>query len=351
MEAAVLCQPALTMRLPQRRELRTTPRLSVVIVNYHQSRYTAELIEQIRASRGFHTGSVEVVVIDNHSPPCARLEKLARAEGVSLERWQRNRGFARAANEGCRLSQGDWLLLLNPDMTLERGFLDQVLDLSERCEEESNLGIVGLGLRNPGGTPQGSTGPFPTFLGTLLRLFLPRCRRKYTLQQPQQRQPVDWVCGCCLLVRRSCWEQLGGFDPSFFLYYEDIDLCQRARQGGWTVWYEPTLTATHHHPLHARPISPVMRLITRHAFLTYARKHWSGWQFRLLARIVRTEAWLRQLWERLLGDSDKANVFAQVGAVARDLVEHEDKRAAFRLQQVVEKWETRGAISALPQKG
>ena len=52
--------------------------------------------------------------------------------------------------------------------------------------------------------------------------------------------PADWVTGCCLLVRRDCLEQLGGFDPDFFLYYEDVDLCRRAREQGWTVAFEPT---------------------------------------------------------------------------------------------------------------
>src|SRR5207249_7515050 len=63
------------------------------------------------------------------------------------------------------------------------------------------------------------------------------CLKKKTLE----RCRVPWVTGCCLLVRRECLEELGGLDEDYFLYYEDVDLCLRARKRGWTVWYEPNL--------------------------------------------------------------------------------------------------------------
>src|SRR5262249_41639608 len=103
--------PALAVSPPEiRRTVRALPtsrpqtealRLSVVVVNYRQWENTTALVRQLRASRGVRNGSAEVVVVDNHSGPHPLAARLRRWPGVSLRRWGRNRGFARAVNEGC----------------------------------------------------------------------------------------------------------------------------------------------------------------------------------------------------------------------------------------------------------
>src|SRR5205823_5398481 len=124
--------------------------------------------------------------------------------GVSLRRWRSNHGFARAVNEGCRLSQGDWLLLLNPDTSVPPGFLDSVLDRADDLvTHEPSAGIVGFRLANDDGSRQLSTGRFPTLAGTLIGRLWPRCSRKYTPPATPGRARVDWVTGCCLLLRRD----------------------------------------------------------------------------------------------------------------------------------------------------
>src|SRR5438093_1464366 len=134
------------------RTVRQTPVLSVVIVNYYQWENTAALVRQLRATRGFRGGAVEAVIVDNHSPPHRLAHVLRRTPGVALRRWGRNRGFARAVNEGCRLSQGEWCLLLNPDVSVTPQFIDGVLKLtSELPATEPTAGIVGFKLRNTDG--------------------------------------------------------------------------------------------------------------------------------------------------------------------------------------------------------
>src|SRR5262245_27680871 len=194
------------------------PFLSVVIVNYRQWEETGKLVRQLRRAFCARQGATEVVVVDNHSPRHPLARRLRRLPGVSLRRWRRNRGFARAVNEGCRLSRGPWVLLLNPDVSVADGFLDEVLLLSERLTaREPRAGVVGLHLRNPDGTRQPSVGPFPTLARTLTGLLRPRGRRKYLRQPPEERQEVPWVTGCGLLVRRDCLVEIGGFDEGFFL--------------------------------------------------------------------------------------------------------------------------------------
>lgn len=324
--------------LPQsHRDRRTaTPRLSVVVVNYRQWEPTADLVRQLLASAGARRGDIEVVVVDNHSPPHPIARRLRRLPGVSLRRWDRNRGFARAVNEGCRLSQGEWFLLLNPDTTIADGFLDGVLALADQlAAAEPNAGIVGFHLHNTDGTRQLSAGPFPTLASTLCRLVLSRSRRKYQAARGTERCRVPWVTGCCLLVRRTCLQALGGLDEDFFLYYEDVDLCLRARQHGWSVWYEPNLAVVHHNPLHRRSVPAVLRLVTRHSLLTYAAKHWPRWQFRLLSWIVRTEAAARRLrawWE---GDAAQGRIFAELGTLAAELPRGEHAAAQDRIARAI----------------
>jgi GT2 family glycosyltransferase len=337
------------VRAPTRlASLQASPRLSVVIVNYQHWHDTIRLMQQLRTSTCLRRGEAEIVVVDNSSTAHPFIPRLRRLPGVSLRRWRANRGFARAVNEGCRLSCGEWFLLLNPDMTLAPGFLDDVLPRAiALTREDEHTGIVGFHLRNPDGTRQLSSGPFPTLLGTLAGLFLPRARRKY--RTPPEGGPcrVDWATGCCLLVRRACWEDLGGFDPEFFLYYEDVDLCRRAQQRGWSVWFDPNPRAIHHRPLHAREVPAHMRLITRHALLAYARKHWAAWQYRALIRIVGLETRVREWIAHWRGNTEAAHIFAELGMMIRDLGEGDSAGARRRLAGVVRHQEELGAAVAV----
>lgn len=318
---------------------RATPILSVVMVNFRQWEQTAQLVEQLQVSPTLGSEQAEIVIVDNHSPRHPVVPRLRRQPGVSVRRWGRNQGFARAVNEGCRLSLGKWLLLLNPDTTPCEGFLEGVLERIPHLDERT--GIVGFHLRNPDGSQQLSTGPLPTFLGTLGRLLLPRSRRKYQPVHSAQPCQVPWVTGCCLLVRRECWNDLQGLDEDFFLYYEDVDLCRRAAKAGWSVWYDPTLPVVHHHPLHSRAVPAVLRLVLRHSLLTYAAKHWPRWQFRLLARIVQTETWVRRLAARRHGDLHNAQIDAALHGLVADLLRDDAMSARRRLDQTVAKKDLR----------
>ena len=312
------------------------PRLSVVIVNYCQWENTAALVRQLRRSPAMRGGAVEIVIVDNHSPRHKLARQLRRWPGVSLRRWGRNRGFARAVNEGARLSRGDWFLLLNPDMSLSEGFLEGVVALAnELSGQDDRAGVVGFRLRNSDGTPQLSSGSFPTLPGTLAGLARPRAQRKYRAMSASGRARVPWVTGCCLLVRRDCWRDLEGFAEDFFLYYEDVDLCRRARARGWSIWFEPGLHAVHHNPMHARVVPPALRVVTRHSLLTYGARHWPGWQVRLLAMIILMESWARRLWAWWRKDAAAADIFRELTTLVADLWRNSARSARRRLRRVV----------------
>jgi N-acetylglucosaminyl-diphospho-decaprenol L-rhamnosyltransferase len=317
-------------------------RLSVIVVNHCLWRETAQLIRQLAAATCTRRGEVEIVVVDNHSPAHPLRKAIRRIPSVSLRCWRSNRGFARAVNEGCRLSQGDWLLLLNPDITVDRGFLEGLLKLIERLSvDQPNTGIVGFQLHNTDGSRQLSSGPFPTLIQTLAGLLLPRHRRKYHFAHWHSQQSGSWVTGCCMLLRRQCLQELGGLDGDYFLYYEDVDLCRRAWSIGWNVLFEPGLRAIHHHPLHSRPMPAYFRLLTRHALLTYASKHWPGWQCRLLAALVMLEARWRRCWAQRRGDRGGADIYNQLRKMARGMASGRTDEARRLLNAVVRREEQR----------
>lgn len=310
------------------------PTLSVVIVNFCQWNNTNRLTDQLRDSRTAETGTAEIVIIDNHSPSHPILDELRREEGVSLRRFSRNRGFARAVNEGCRLARGDWVFLLNPDMSAPPGFLDRVEEVIREVESvEPRAGVIGFQLRHGDGSRQASCGRFPSLARTLTGLIRPRSRRRCNHVSAESRIRVPWVTGCCLLVRRECLDELNGFDENFFLYYEDVDFCRRANELGWSVWFEPSLTVIHHSPLHTRRVPPGLRLITRHALLTYAFKHWPGWQAKSLAGVISLESRLRGWLARRRGDGEAAEVNGELRNLVRELRSGKERTARRRLRR------------------
>ncbi len=306
--------------LPAGRPVSAAVAVSVVIVNFCQWRNTARLVRMLRRSDAYRSGVAEVVVVDNHSPTHPAAARLRRLRGVTVRRFGRNHGFATAVNRGCRLAGGGWVLLLNPDVTAADGFLDDALAAADRFAADPTVGVVGFRLLDPDGRPQPSCGPFPTLAGTVAGLLRPRRLRKCGHAPAADADgSVDWATGGCLLVRRECLDQLGGFDERFFLYYEDVDFCRRAATAGWAVRFDPRPRVTHHWPLHARRVPPPLRLITRHALLTYAAAHWPRWQAVLLSQLVRAEAVVRQTWAAVRRDAGAARLHRQLRRLTADV--------------------------------
>lgn len=304
---------------PSRRPARpgvSAPRLTVVIVNFCQWQNTYRLVRQLRRSDAVRGGDADVVIVDNGSPAAPVVKRLQSLRGVRLQLNKENLGFAAAVNRGVAAGCGEWVLLLNPDVTVADGFLDDALTAVEKAARlDPATGVIGLQLLNADGTPQPSAGRFPTLPSTLAGLLRPRARRKCRLPGGARR-PVEWVTGGCLLVRRDCFLALGGLDERFFLYYEDVDFCKRVRVAGRSVWYDPALAVTHHWPLHRRAVPAPLRFITRHALLTYADRHWPGWQRGVLRAVVRVEGRLRAAWATLRGDSVATACYRELAAAA-----------------------------------
>jgi N-acetylglucosaminyl-diphospho-decaprenol L-rhamnosyltransferase len=328
-----------------------TPLVSAVIVNYRRWDETAALVDQLVQPRHIHGADVEVIVVDNDSQPDPLEEQLKQKKGVRVLRQPRNVGFSAGVNAGYQASRGDWVLVLNPDVVVCRGFVDLLCgaarDLRDDSSQGGPVGVVGFHLQNCDGSRQLSTGRFPNLFSLVLGLLRPRQTRTYFRPTPGQRQQVPWVTGSCLLIRRECLQALGGFDEDYFLYYEDVDLCRRAADLGWGVCYEPGVMARHMEPLQNRQLTEPLRAVTRHAAMTYFRKHLSDRQFRGLTRIVRLEAKLRRYLHLWRGNRAEAEIMQCIGEIATLMQQGQIESARQTLEHVLRL----AGMARLPSQG
>jgi len=188
----------------------------------------------------------EVVVVAN-----VRGSVSGAAEGVRVLANERPRGYAANANRGIAETAGELVVVANPDTRPHR---DAVGILAEFAAARPRCGIAGPELRFSDGRWQPARRRFPTVGGTLVRrtplraLFPPleRQRGYYLLdERPTEPAPAEWLIGAFLLLRREMVVELGGFDPGFRLYGEDIDLAYRAAKAGWERWYVPGAVVEH----------------------------------------------------------------------------------------------------------
>jgi GT2 family glycosyltransferase len=195
--------------------------------------------------------SVDLLVVDNGSIDYSADMVEARFPEARLIRTHRNLGFAAGNNVGFRASAGRYFLLLNSDTVVPRGMLTRLVRFADATPCAA---FVGPKVLNPDGSLQYSCRRFPNLRAALLRN-TPLARfakgsaavRDYLMTDWCHDEPreVDWLSGCCLLVRREAAEQIGLLDEAFFMYCEDMDWCYRAKQAGWTSVYFPGTRAVH----------------------------------------------------------------------------------------------------------
>lgn len=227
--------------------------LSIIIVSWNVRDLLRRCVQSINSQTADgRPPTAETIVVDNAS--CDGTVEMLRAEfpNVRVIANSENAGFTRANNQALAIAQGRYLFLLNPDTELRAGTLQTLYDYAET---NPRVGIIGPQLFYGDGSMQSSRRRFPTlataFLeATLLQQWFPRHRvltRFYMLDtRDDATQPVDWINGAAMFVRRAVYEQIGGLDEQFFMYSEELDWCYRAKQAGWEIYYLPTAQVTHY---------------------------------------------------------------------------------------------------------
>jgi N-acetylglucosaminyl-diphospho-decaprenol L-rhamnosyltransferase len=231
---------------------------------------------------------VEILVVDNASTDGS--SEMVRDEfpQIRLVANDENRGFTAANNQGLALSQGRYLLLLNPDTEIVGDALAAMIGY---MQANSEVGALGPRLLNPDGSPQSSRRRFPTFATALVESTVVQewwddnriLHRYYMADIPDDAiQPVDWVVGACLLVRRQAYEQVGGLDEGYFMYSEELDWCRRIKGAGWEIVYLPTATIVHHEGKSSEQVVPARHIYFQSSKVRYFRKHHGAFQAEML---------------------------------------------------------------------
>ena len=239
------------------------PDTVAVIVSYNVAPLLHECLASIAEAAEAGGITVHVVVIDNassdHSIEVARANR-----NTTVVANTRNVGFGVACNQGIAIARAigsEHVLFLNPDARLAP---DALAALRNALETSPRHAIAGPDLRFPDGRPQPSRRRFPN-LATLLvestplqwrgggidgspgwPLIEPVIRRYQCADLADVPGTVDWISGACLLIRVTALAAVGGFDPAFFLYFEETDLAHRLRKSGWTCTYTPEARVFHH---------------------------------------------------------------------------------------------------------
>ena len=228
----------------------TTAWVDILLVNYNGG---SQILETIASIEQYSTpDTYRITVVDNGSSDdsCDQIEQ--RYPQVQLLRTGANNGFGKGCNIGARHTNAPHIMLLNPDAQL----LCNVIEIFQQYLAVPQPGpqpiLGGLSVDSQG-TPSYAYEHFPTPLTLMLKAFgLGRLLTpSYTRTEPHQ---VDYVSGSLLLIGREQFQQLHGFDESFFLYFEETDLCLRARKAGWTAVYLPQS-----HVMHIGSVSTGMR--------------------------------------------------------------------------------------------
>jgi GT2 family glycosyltransferase len=219
--------------------------VSIVIVSYNAREHLDRCLDALAG------GPHEVIVVDNCSTDGSADLVRSRSPTVRLVELEANRGFGAANNEGIRLATGRYCLVLNPDAWPVGDGIERLVGVADASRD---AGVFGPRLLNEDGTLQPSVRGFPTvwrvateFL--FLRKLAPRSRllnAYYWARFDHAHEvDVDWFKGAVMLLRREALDAVGCFDPSFFMFSEETDLCYRMRLAGWRVVFTPAAEFVH----------------------------------------------------------------------------------------------------------
>jgi N-acetylglucosaminyl-diphospho-decaprenol L-rhamnosyltransferase len=262
--------------------------LTVIVVSWNVRDLLRGCLRSLTPALASLEGGSEIVVVDNASGDGSAEMVAAEFPAVLLSRNAQNRGFTAANNQGLTLSRGRILLLLNPDTEVVG---DALATMAEYMAAHPRVGALGPQLRYPDGSLQSSRRRFPTLATALVESTVLQewwgdnriLRRYYMADTPDDAvQPVDWVVGACLMVRREAFEQVGGLDEGFFMYSEDMDWCHRIKVAGWEVIYLPTATVVHYEGKSSEQMVPARHIYFQSSKVRYFRKHHGRAQGELL---------------------------------------------------------------------
>ena len=219
--------------------------VSAVVVNRDAGEALLSCVRSLRTA-----GVSEIVVVDNASSDGSLAHLAAVDKDVILVPSGANLGYGRGMNLGAMRTTGEVLLICNPDLVVEKTAVKRLVD---QLFAEPDVAVVGPLVLGSDGSRYPSARGFPALTDAAGHALLGLVRpdnpftRRYQLadQSLDEVHDVGWVSGACMAIRRIAFTSVGGFDPGYFMYVEDLDICWRLHRAGWRVQYLPSASVTH----------------------------------------------------------------------------------------------------------
>jgi GT2 family glycosyltransferase len=256
------------------------PLVSAIVVSFNVRDL---LVDCLRAFYACSDVPAEAVVVDNASTDGSADVVAREFPEAKLIRLHTNVGFGRANNAGLQQAEGRFVLLLNPDVTVMPGCVGRLADF---LLVRPDVGAVGPRLQRPDGSLDlAARRGFPTPSAAFYRLSglakaFPHNERfnQYNMGYlpPTEIHEMDAGTAACLMVRRAAVDRVGFFDPDYFMYGEDLDLCFRLKSGGWKIYYLPTARAVHLKGESTRQETGRMLWEFHRAMWTFHHKHYAA---------------------------------------------------------------------------
>jgi hypothetical protein len=255
--------------------------LSIAIVSYNTRALSLDCLHSAFETAG--NVSFEVILVDNNSHDGTADAVRENYRTVHLIVNQQNRGFSKAVNQALNISRGRYLLMLNSDTRLQA----HALELMVAClDREPDIGAVGCRQRTEDGRIYQSCFPFPSVRDHLLYAApFRRCAPTIQSALASKRiidcscsQDVDWINGACLMVRRDLMNACGGLDEGYFMYFEDIDLCQAIRERGYRIRHLADGGVIHLIGRSGEGNRAQLNLVWEFSRIRYVEKHFPWWK-------------------------------------------------------------------------
>lgn len=280
-------------------------RLSVIIVNYNVRHFLEQCLNSVlKACQGIEA---EIIVVDNDSFDGSVEYIGQRFPQVRIIANKKNVGFSKANNQGIRIAQGEYVLLLNPDTLVEETTFRKCLDFMDAHPDGGGLGVKmvdGQGHFLPE-SKRGLPTPWTAFYKIFgLAALFPQSKRlgKYHLSylDKEHVHVVDVLSGAFMWMRKSVLEKVGLLDETFFMYGEDIDLSYRITIGGYKNYYFPGTTIVHYKGESTKRASANYVFMFYKAMLIFAEKHFRTGSLGFMNGLIQTAVYLRALYALLV---------------------------------------------------
>ncbi len=268
--------------------------MAVAIINHNTREQLRRCLATVRSA-----APRQVVVVDNSSTDGSVEMVRDDFPEVELRANMINPGYGAGANQAISLCTTEYVLLLNSDTLLQPGALRA---LGDYLADHPAVAVLGPRLANPDGALQRSCYPWPSPLDMLLEVsyldrlarYIPALRHRYlrTWQHDEPRS-VPWVVGAALAIRRAAFSRVGGFDESFFMYAEEIDLARRLHAAGWQTHFAPVTTVTHVGGVSTMQRRAAMQIEKFASMVRFYRRHYSRHRTVAIVALMRAIAGAR----------------------------------------------------------